>query len=734
MTVTQKDAVAKDHGPDQDSFGWRQRLALVLTALFVSTSLCLFGTFEIISSNQGELDVTFGDVLPWLTAFSLALAAVITLAGFLLPRGIRRGLIAVLLVLGALLWIQGGFLRWNYGVFDGTAIDWASFPWQGWVDASIWLVVLAAAVRFRDRLCRHALFLSLAFIAIQSGVLITRATSISNDIGDPRAVQSTKGKFKSVPPMICQLSSSRNIFHIIMDSFQSDIFMELVREEGLAELLDGFIVYPENISTGGRTILSVPALFATNIYDGTETESEYFNKAMNGSFLHLLNKNGYVVNLLPHVAMKGISYTNYFPIGATYAERRSTHMMRTSSFLIDVSMFRQLPHFLKRVIYNNQNWRLSSLVTDPPNHVSFHQKAFFRDYTGKLETAYSKSAYHFLHLMPPHPPLVTLADGSYAGTALPHTRENYKNEARYILRLFMGFIEKLKNLEIYESSIILLQGDHGAGWARENDDSKAGKRAGRVSALLLFKPPGLGGPLKSSAAQTSLADIPATLMGLLGIKHPYSGESIMDLDPSETRNRRVVFVTDRSTKEPTVHRWVVRGSVFDSTSWHRLKTRKVEQRIHPYSWGTIVSFGIANDGDKYLTSGWSTTASTYTWNNGKSAEITFRIEEPARDVLVQLEFYPYIVPGTVDRQRIRISVNGQPPGEIDCVSQRGRWISNTIPRALLKNGRMVLSFQFPDAVAPRDIGEGHESRVFAMKLLRFQANLDTTDRSPDTQP
>jgi len=64
MTVTQKDAVAKDRGPDQDSFGWRQRLALVLTALFVSTSLCLFGTFEIISSNQGELDVTFGDVLP----------------------------------------------------------------------------------------------------------------------------------------------------------------------------------------------------------------------------------------------------------------------------------------------------------------------------------------------------------------------------------------------------------------------------------------------------------------------------------------------------------------------------------------------------------------------------------------------------------------------------------------------------------------------------------------------
>lgn len=720
---------SNDEG-DQGTPFRRQRLALIGAGLFVSANICLFGAFEIFSSNQSEFNATFNDVLMLLIGFSLALASLIALPGLLLPRSIRRGYLAALVAFGVLLWFQGGFLRWDYGEFIGINIDWSSFSWQGWVDASIWLAVLAVAIRFRDRLCRHALFLALAFIIIQSGALITRTLSIASSTETSRSGQDAKDEPTSMPSAICRLSSSRNVFHIIMDGFQPDVFMELVGEEDVAESLDGFIFYPENISTGGRTILSVPAIFSTNIYDGTETESEYFSKAMGGSFPHLLYNNGYVVNLMPQVEMTGVPYTNFFPIGATYSQQRSGHLLRVSTYLIDISMFRQFPHFLKRVIYNDQNWRLSSLVSDPPSHVSFLQKKFFRGYIDELNIDDAQPAYHFLHFMPPHPPFVTLADGSYAGRTLPHTRENYKNEARFILRLFMDLIAKLKNLGLYDSSVILMHGDHGAGFSRGNDESAPGIRTSRVSALLLFKPLGSRGQLQSSQMQSSLADIPATLMGHLNIDYPYPGESLLLSDPSSIRDRRVVFVTDRSTHDPTIHKWVVHGSVFDSTSWHPMKSHKLERKIHSYRWGTPVRFGIAHDGDKYLTSGWSTTASNYTWSNGKSAEMMFGIEEPQRDVFIQFTFYPYIVPGKVGRQRIRISVNGTPSGEISCISGDRKAVGKVIPRSLLQDGRMVFSFEFPDAVAPKDIGEGHEPRVFAVKLVHFQADLDTTAKSP----
>ena len=514
-----------------------------------------------------------------------------------------------------------------------------------------------------------------------------------------------------------------------MDGFQTDVFMELVDEEDLSKLLDGFVVYQDNISTGRRTVMSVPSLFSTKIFDGTATESEYFRKAMGSSFHDLLFQNNYVINSMPYINMKGTAYTNYFQSPVTYNTPRRIRLLRVSTYLIEVGMFRQFPQFIKRTIYNDQNWRLSSLIGQPPNQLSFHQKAFFRDYIDRIEVTYHEPAYHFLHVMPPHGPFVTLADGSYAGKVLPKTRENYKIEARYILLLFMDFIEKLKDLGLYDSSIILLHGDHGMGIEPEIDGIVTTKRMGQVSALLLLKPTSAHGSLQSSRAQTSLADIPVTLMDLLAITHQYPGESIVELDSSQNRKRQIVFVTDHSSREPIVHRWVVNGSVYDSTSWHEMKPQKMEQQIHPYDWGTRIHFGVSGNGDAYLSTGWTKTSPALNWNDGKSAELIFGIKEPQRDVIVEIVFVPYIISGILDRQRIKISINGQPATELVCHNARKKLISTVIPREMLQGDRMVLLFEFPDAISPRELGESNDSRKLCMGLQQFKAVL-----VPDDQP
>ena len=46
---------------------------------------------------------------------------------------------------------------------------------------------------------------------------------------------------------------------------------------------------------------------------------------------------------------------------------------------------------------------------------------------------------------------------------LPHTRDNYKIEARDVVELFLDFLDRLRALGLYESSTILLHSDHGAG-------------------------------------------------------------------------------------------------------------------------------------------------------------------------------------------------------------------------------------------------------------------------------
>jgi hypothetical protein len=723
MSAPHDESPAHPHIASQRGSKWSNRLALLAVSILVSFNLFIWGPFEIFTSNRSEFDAAFADLLWILIRSGMVIAAVLFVVGLLIPNRIRHVYGAVLLTLGVLLWIQGSFVRWGYGEFDGSAIDWKTFSWQGRIDIAIWLIALIFAVRFSKWISRHTLYFALAFIIVQSGFLAARSLASSDDIGTSRIKQAAGGSINKIPQALCQLSSSQNVFHIILDGFQTDVFLQLVDEEDLSSSFDGFVVYRDNVATGKRTVLTVPSTFSSLIYDGTETESEYFRRAMDVSFQSLLKQNGYVINLMPYISMRGTEYTHYYKSPSTYQRSHGMRLRREAAYLIDAGMFRQFPQFMKRFVYNDQNWRLSSMIGEPPNRLSFHQKAFFRDYIDKLTVTHSTPAYHFLHLLPPHGPFVTSADGSYAGKVLPNTREHYKNEARYILLLFMEFIDKLKQLGLYDSSIILLHGDHGMGMEPKIDEIKTTKRMGQVAALLLLKQASAHGPLHSSWAQTSLADIPATLMNELSISHSFPGESIVEMDPSHSRERHIVFVTDRSSAEPTVQQWVISGSVYDSTSWHPMAPRKMERRIHPYEWGTRVRFGISGNGDGYLTSGWTKTSPTLNWNKGDSAVLTFGIKEPPRDVMMTIVFVPFLVPGKLDRQRINIAINGRPSVNIVYDDVEEKHISTVIPRELLKDDRLELLFEFPDAISPKELGISHDSRKLCMGLYRFEANL-----------
>jgi len=700
---------------------WTGLAGLCGAALLVCANLLVFGPLEIITSNPAEFDVTVGDVLPGLIGLCVGLAALLSLAGLLVPDRHRHRGTAILLALGVLCWIQGSFLKWGYGELDGAGIDWSAYAWQGWVDFAIWVLVLYGAVRFSKRMAPHAAFLALGLLVVQSGVVAVQ-TSKRPDVASGTVATAQDKAATTLPREICELSEN-NVFHLLMDGFQSDVFMELVEEEQLSERLDGFTVYSGNMSTGSQTVLSLPALFTAEVYDGSDAQSEYFQRTLSESFHRILFARKFVVNLMPHLTMDIGSSTNYFDTPATYAAPRRTRIVRSSMYLIDISLFRQLPHFWKRAVYNERNWWLSSFHGDPPSHVSFHQKAFLRDYIDALEVKHVEPAYHFMHLMPPHGPFVTASDGSYAGEALPHTYENYKSEARYILRLFMEFLDKLRELGLYDSSIILLHGDHGMGLTPKPTPDAAEKRISKMSALLLLKPPMANGALQVSSAQTALTDIPATVLGLLGIEHAYPGESVVDLDPSTTRTRPVVILGDKAAEEPPLSRWAVTGDVSDPASWQQMETVRLKRRTRAYKWGTPLRFGAAHDGDVYLSSGWSSTSTNYAWNDGPLAKIVFGIERPPTDVVINIELFAYIVPGKVDRQRLLIRVNGISLGETTFTDGEGRGMRTTIPREALQSDRMVVTFEMPDAVAPKDIGAGRESRALAVGLYSFKATL-----------
>jgi hypothetical protein len=99
----------------------------------ITVSACLFLTVlvfapgELYYGNTMDFPMLFAEMLPLLMA--AALLGTVLLSGMLiaLPRDRPREIgVSVVFGLAFLAWLQGNVLLWQYGLLNGSPIDWAS--------------------------------------------------------------------------------------------------------------------------------------------------------------------------------------------------------------------------------------------------------------------------------------------------------------------------------------------------------------------------------------------------------------------------------------------------------------------------------------------------------------------------------------------------------------------------------------------------------------------------------
>lgn len=683
-------------------------------SILLSLNLFVFGPFTIYQGNANEFDFGFIKllgiyVLPIFVSISIALFVGI------LHSGKKINIyISLLFGLGLLFWFQASFLVWDYGVFDARGINWAHFSWQGWLDISIWFLFLTGVVIFSRQISKLSSIGSFGFIILQ--LIVVLSISVTSE----EKLWIKKYEIKdSIPERLLEYSSSQNIVHIILDSFQTDIFMELVEEEGWKKDLEGFIIFKENMGVSPHTTFSLPVIFSGEIYDGKVLPATYYKQSIKEGFQNRLYDEGFSVNLVPEISMRDGKYTAYYPTPNIYKTSIDKLLIQNAAYLFDVVLFRQSPHFIRKNIYNKNNWLVSAMVSVPPSAASFQQKAFFHDYIQRIKRVNHKPAYHFIHLMPPHPPYVTNKDGSYAGKVLPITRENYKSEAKYILKLFVVLVNKLKELEIYDSSFIILQGDHGSQippiWGGRT--VKIG--IPRVAALLTIKPPHNKGESRVSNVKTSILDIPATIMDVLDFKHTFQGTSVFKIDPYDPRKRLFIVY---SGKERGILKYQVSGSIFNVESWDVKKKVLLPKDKVEYKFGTLIQFGMSGNADPFMGSGWSSQHSSHAWNNGHSANLKFVVDIPDNNIIFEARFIPFIHPGKVKQQRIYVSVNGKRINEWIATERKTQTFQATITKDLVNSRNLLITFDFPDAVSPKSIDVGGDPRTLSIAII--SARLD----------
>ncbi len=560
------------------------------SALF-SLTLFFYAPAQIFLTNRAEFDFRFSGLLPYLAGLALAGFLLVRLALKAVPEAAAEKALALLIAASYLLWFQGNVLAWDYGVLNGRDIPWAEKSALGLIDTALWLLLALLALWQSRAVRRAASPLSVALVAVQTLALLAMML--------PGAPASVAHKFGIDSSGKFSFSSERNVIVVVLDTFQADLFQELLnKDNGLRGDFAGFTYFRNSLGGSPTTITAVPFILTARQFDNSRPLPEFLKAAYRENSLPLLLKrSGFRCDMFA------------MPNHGVYLDKSlASNLMeldpvtpRKVAFLVDLGLFRQLPHWLKKAVYHRQEWLLTRCFTShslagmsPARRRQLARQAlsrlpdrsFVQDMLARARADRRQPVFKFYHLRGVHPPLHMNESGEYE--RMPFNRASTQRQAAGLLKLMARFLSRLKRIDAFRESLIFIVGDHGPGnWGLSDMNLAAlglsQPELGEVSALrkikagaiplMLAKPLGRADtdPLIVSDAPVCLGDIPVTAASACGLANSFPGESLFQVADKEERSRRYLyykgFRVDKRGYIQTMDEYWVRGFSWLDRSW-----------------------------------------------------------------------------------------------------------------------------------------------------------------------
>ena len=509
--------------------------------------------------NLGEFSVPLSSILTrYLPVLFFAMGAS-AVPMLLLPSRARQKYLVLLALLGLLFWIQGNLLVWRYGVLDGSAIDWTKGEWRGWLDSAVWCVCLVGGLAVSRHIAMAIVRFAIVIFVVQSLLTAYELMKHNEDLQEKYLTSGKLGNAES----IYKFSSHTNVLHILADGFQSDIFEELVTERAndprVNELFSGFTFFREHVGTFPYTHMSMPAILSGKVYLNHIPIKQHMREAVGGkTILRAARDAGYEVDIVtPGGSLRTMyqlsAHNNFYVIPPMLHLAQDEMPTYEAALLLDLSLFRLSPHFLKPLVYNDQRWFVQSLLAgrDYAGLQFFQHIAFIRNLRDNMTVERDAPVYKFLHLALSHNPMVTNKECRYAGKVLETVRETVKFQSGCALDEILRLFEKMRALGIYDDALIVLMADHGA-WVPPLRLGAVRRPDGKVETvdpfltalampLLAIKRPGEKHTLRISDAQSWVPDTSRTIAESLRIETPFDGRNVYELDAEEGRDRYFYF-------------------------------------------------------------------------------------------------------------------------------------------------------------------------------------------------
>lgn len=450
---------------------------LPLSLLFL---LLIYGPAESYFSNVNDFSFDIYDLLVMFVPVFIVCSIVVILMLFLANLVSNRMLSILLAIsLGALLafFVQGTFFSKNLPIIDGHIIDWSDYSYMRIQSILIWLfsfvfsfglLIFANHERFQMLSSIIGGF-TLAFLLLSSAL----SGVFNNGFID-------KDDLIITAKNLASFSDEQNFIIILDDGIDAGIFNEIIESKPeIKDSLAGFTFYKDTLSCYNYTAYSVPQILSGEKFLCQENYYLYLRRAYSESpFFKELEDAGYSLNLYSYEVPKVYSWLERFDnIKGDHTVGGFVYPVNFVKTMFKLSGIKYFPYDLKtKCNVSPVSIMGDSTKKSSADSVNSNGLREFYDLVNSTEFMSGKTKnFSFIYLDGAHPPFDTLGDLSFSDSA------TYYDEVEASLTSISNYLEKLKETDVFNNSVILIMADHGNARWIYNDDS------GRQNPMLLVK-------------------------------------------------------------------------------------------------------------------------------------------------------------------------------------------------------------------------------------------------------
>ncbi|MCP4953319.1 MAG: hypothetical protein GY922_15870 [Proteobacteria bacterium] len=545
---------------------------LTVFAFFSALYLLLLGPLEIYLHNSHEFTSTPAELVSFLFALAILQAMLVMALLLVLPNMLKSLLVRVVAFMVIGFWLISNFLYPDYGQFDGALLNIEPRGTLAFVQTFVLFALLLVVARVGTRVL-FGLTTIVFFAALASGIAGFSAYE------EPEG-QVVTAEF---PESLTGFSPTRNVLHVVLDELGSELLNEtLEQDKTIRESLDGFTVFSNALSVYPTTEMSIQAMMTGEVYRNEMPKRDFIKKMKKSNLgVKRLARKDFVLDshsFCRRGVLHNCTNISLRPLGKGIAEIESL-------YLIDVFMFKASPDYLKPWIYNKEKWLLLGMsnFNDYLKFQSGVAHLLFEKFVDNVSVSKStEPRYKLFHSLITHSPTTLYQNcGIRAQNEVKASPD--VQFAQCGLGHFVRLLQRLKDLGVYDRTLIVLSADHGGyhpyrgmdlqAWHRRDINPQMGMRA---AAALAVKPFRASGPVRISQAPVSLRDIPHTILAANGLrpgKQASKGtRDILSVGESDDRTREFLFYQwqagDRAKETlPRIKAMAVRGHRNDPESW-----------------------------------------------------------------------------------------------------------------------------------------------------------------------